>query len=1300
LKKVCATLCAAGLFVLVEEVCCMKQYPIALVVTLCVVGVLLAPAGASAAVPVGPLTVEAVLGVDRVGENPGLSPSADLLSVVLYRSDVTGEAILRLGFVSLNENVPESLAKQFSAAGRPEAVTVTLEARSGNASNEKFAEVALERDGGIYRLNAAKAAGATAGVTATWTLPEDPDALYFTLKNDPALQASRENPWHLSVQAAQASGTSDILEGTLPAPAAYEANCAFVLHGNQGIGYSDVLHGRSDDLDGSGFDEALQVHEANSVPGNFHMSGTLQTTAEWAARNGDATDFNAWLTAGAAAGWAGMITSAYGQHMMPFVNDDMNDWAVSIETQMIDTRYGYFPTVAWVPERVWLNTTGYPSNGVNDWIGDNWQAHGVQGVILDDDVHLTGHDNHQIHTLAANGLRLIPRDRSFTGNIIGGNGQAALDILTGLADGGVGEFRIAVFAEDWEAASEMGGWASIVPNAKETYDWIIGKCATESAWLHTWKLADALGHANFNGDTFNPTPGTYNEIGGFDGYGGADNSWYSHWAGWIPWVTGGDGNGACRNDGIGNCKNYGTLWNDAYTALMAAPDNDISQAGWYVLMTNLHETAWHDYQGGPISGWQHNYSAHMKNAMIYAEAAHWANGEFATTTDAYAADIDNDGYSEFILHNDHLFAVFRGAGGRLTNLFVKGAGYGDTAIGNDNAYWSDTNADYNDPNHVGAFSEVSPNYQNNLYDPVVTVDGTTVTLEMTHNEVSKTIILNEGDSFFDVVYRVGSATHWIQSGFSPSLVDQVWNAELDRVWPSDGAYMGQRNPNTGIATALLLGAGGAQHQKEIAGTLMKGDEIFGSEVFQLRLFAGPTGVADGTGDISELRVLADQVSDTIGPSVVEAVFIPSTGRLRLTFDQAVYTADPAGVKVTEGPDAIVEEVTLPGTTPISETLPSSTVTFELDTPTAAAMDALSDIQGLFLQLTAGSFTDALANSNSAVTDQDMFPVTKVTTAVNIDGHIEDVEWNTAQVLADSNDSAWSASNEIDRLLVRWDQEFVYVAIDGVVTNNSWLLYLDVDPGTANGQTDLTATDSWERGASFTAPGFSPDFQYGCYQHQSVYDGDGFWQLLTATTTADRGGEIQSAYDSFHVYGDGGGSEMAIPWNTLYGLGSGIVPVGAQISLVASICYDPEPDGVLGGDSAPSNSIAALPVIDASWTLNVDANGDGLPDMGESAAGEPVRARLRLLPNVPNPFNPITTLHFEIPGTGTTHVRLDIFDLRGRRLITLVDGLLEAGNHTAVWDGRTANGRSAAAGTYFSRLNSGGQIVSRPLSLIK
>jgi len=1234
------------------------------------------------------LQLVAVLAVDGLADTADLSPAVDLLSVGLYRSADTGAGYLRVSFLSLSEDVPGQLARAFVASGRPGRFTVQV---IDDRTEAVVADATLQRDAGLFRPLADKQE------SGPMRLSSDPDALYFSVPEAAISAATPTDPWRLTVISAPENGARDSLSASFPADKAYEAHCAFVLHGNQGIGYTDVLHGRPEDLDGSGFDEAMQAHQDNGVPGNFHMSGTLMTSAEWSARNGDPVDFNAWLAAGVTAGWAGMITSAYGQHMMPFVNNEMNDWAVNIQTQMVNTRYGYFPTVAWVPERVWLDTTGYPSSGVNDWIGDNWQAHGVNGVILDDDVHLSGYDNHQIHTLSGNGLRLIPRDRNFTGNIIGGNGQGSLDILTGLAGSGVGEFRIAVFAEDWEAVAEMGGWAGIVPNAKETYDWMIAKCAAESAWLHTWKLADALANPDFSGSTIAVTPGTYNEIGGFDGYGGADNSWYGHWAGFVPYANGGDVNGTCAGGG-GNCKNYGTLWNEAYAALLAAPDNNISQAGWYVMMTNLHETAWHDYLGGPISGWQHKYSAHIKNAMIYAEAAHWANGEYATTTNAYEADIDNDGYQETVLHNDHLFAVFEGAGGRMTHLFVKGAGFDDTAIGVDNAYWADTDGDFNDVNHVAAFSEVSPNYQHDGYGISLGVAGTTATVELSRNEVTKTISLTEGDSFFDVVYQVGPATHWVQGGFSPSLVDLVWNGELDRVWAPDASYMGFRNPNTGMAAAWILGAGGAAHQKEISGTLMKGDEVKGSGVFQLQLFAGPTSAPDGSGDIAELRLLADDLADTIGPGIQAAAYYPATDRLRVTLDQPAGAVLPSSFSVYDGL-APLASVSLPPGTGLGETLPSQVLTFELDTATADLIEAMTG-PDLYLVAGLGAADDENGNPSTAVTTLDNIVIEVVQTAIVIDGNVDPGEWSGAMALADSNDSAWTSANEIDQLLVKWDSEFLYLAIDGQVSGNSWLLYLDIDPGSGNGETDLTGTDAWERGASFSAPGFAADFQYGCYQHQSTFDGDGFWQLLTATTTQDRSGDIQSAFDSFHTFGGASGSELAIPWDALYGLGAGAVPVGAEVSLAASICWDPEPDGSLGGDSAPSNLGAALPVIDNVWTLTVDGNGDGLPDVGVSSVPSVPGTAARLLPNVPNPFNPSTVITFEIPGNGPAEVSLVVYDVRGNRISTLVRGAVEPGRHEVVWNGRTGTGMPVAAGTYFSQLTCRGQVVTRPLSLVK
>ncbi len=979
-----------------------------------------------------------------------------------------------------------------------------------------------------------------------------------------------------------------------------EAHCAFVLHGNQGLAYTDVFYGRSGDLEGSGFDEALQVHQATSIPGNFHLAATLQTSAEWDHESGDPNDFNGWLAAGCAAGWAGMVTSAYAQHMMPFVRNEMNDWAVNIETQMTNARYGYYPRVAWVPERVWLDPFVYPNAGVSDNPVDNFVSHGVWAVILDDDIHGQGYDNHQIHTIAGNSLKVMLRDRSFTGNIIGGNGAGALQILADLANSGVGNFRIALFAEDWEAVAEMGSWASSTPFAKETYDWFINKCAAESAWIHVWKVADAVSNPNFQGSSsMNVTYGTYLEIGGTNGYGGGNNGWYTHWAGYVPYANGGSGTGVCDPVRGGNCKNFGTIWNDAYNALMAAPNNSIAQAGWYVLMTNLHETGWHDGLGGPISGWELNYSAHIKNASIYAEGARWANGDYASASGAYFADVDNDGYQELVMHNDRVFAVFEGIGARAVNVFARGSDYNFTIVGVDNAYWSGTQADYNDVNHVGALSDVGPDYQHSLYQMQVTkASGSLVEAVFTYQNVKKTVRLALGSPYLDVVYEVGPGTQYIKTGCSPDLVDLVWNARMSRIWVSDIAYMGQRNPNTGATAALVLGGGGAGHTLDFSGRIMKGDEIDGSGTFEFLLYAGKTSAPGVGGEIAELRSLAASLVDTIGPGVASAIYYPGTDKLKITFNQVVRYAPFAvtGVSVDDDNDGAAELVLSSGTT-VVETQDGFSLTLQLTASDAAVLESLNTLS-LELMMAPGAAFDLAGNGNRRITNADNRKISYgPPTLVTIDGYIDRSEWGAcALAVADSNDSQWTAANEIQALSMTWDSLYLYVAVDGIATGNSWILYIDADPGGPNGQTNLTAIDAWERGTIFTKPGFRADFQYGCYQHQGLYDGNTFFRIESATHAVDISSSILMAFDSMHLNGIHGGSELAIPWDALYGLGEGNVPANAKISIVASLCWDPEPAGVLGGDVAPNNIAATLPTVDNAHTATIDGDGDGRPDI--------------------------------------------------------------------------------------------------------
>jgi cathepsin L len=100
----------------------------------------------------------------------------------------------------------------------------------------------------------------------------------------------------------------------------------------------------------------------------------------------------------------------------------------------------------------------------------------------------------------------------------------------------------------------------------------------------------------------------------------------------------------------------------------------------------------------------------------------------------------------------------------------------------------------------------------------------------------------------------------------------------------------------------------------------------------------------------------------------------------------------------------------------------------------------------------------------------------------------------------------------------------------------------------------------------------------------------------------------------------------------------------------------------------------------------------------AAPGPVVPAALAVAGVRPNPFNPRTSVAFDVPREGD--VRITIHDLRGRRVCVLVEASLAAGRHETTWDGRDDAGRPAAAGVYLLRLRQGSDVVSAKLVLAK
>lgn len=1095
-------------------------------------------------------------------------------------------------------------------------------------------------------------------------------------------------------------------------------NVAFMVHGNQGLTWTSVFYGeRGDTLTSpgdpnnpeDGFDEILDCHRYYNVPLNIHMAGQLQTGAEW-----HNPEFNDSISSAVSQGWGDIITSAYAQHMMPFVQDNMNNWAVSIEKTMSDWRYADTSVVAWVPERVWLESPDSDGNGitadggvVDPSLFDNWMSHGVDAVMLDNYIHLDyyndwANDRHvYVHS---SGLKFIPMDGDFVGNMDNDWGSAWNMII------GLSSDEILVYGNDWEIPAEVSQGAS---NAWALNNWInvIQQCSINSATVAVWKLSDVIHHGAFISGISNPTiqNGTYGLLGGKYGYGGGNNSWYTDWAAYDDT--------AHIWDFHSPTWNYGTIWNNTYNKIMASPSNDLSETAWYVMMTNLHETGWHDL--GEISGWIYRYSNHIKNANVYAEAAEWANGDYAASTGAYLSDIDEDGIDEGVMYNENLMAVFEPIGGRIVYLFAQEAGDEYSVIGNCNVYWAETEGDYNEGNHTGGLSDVSIAGIDREHDEytiaVISGSGSTVTLELTHSMVTKKVNLTSGNKFLDVIYDAAGQDVYVKNGFSPDLLDLIWNAESDRIWPTTpvaGAYFGQHNPNSGATAAVIVGDGGASHNMQYDATLLGVDELLASGQFEFYLFAGETSPPDGSGNIAELQTLASALSDTLKPSAVSATYFPTPDRISILFNEKVKydQVTVTGFSVDDDDDGVAD-VTFGAGSSVITVNNSVRIDIDLDAATAAAIEALNPAT-LELMLAVNTVKDLADNGNAAIDNTDDIAIEVApATLITIDGYIDPSEWtDSTRIVSDYWDSDWTTpspgdTNDLNALYMTWDTTYLYIAIEGIVHGNSWLLYLDTDPGGPAGEADLDSIDHWERGAQLPFPG---DFQYGCYQHQGGWDSDSFWKITSDTTTQDFSGAILSAFDSQHYYYANGGSEMAIPWDVIYGLGAGQVAPGASISLVASITWDPEPDGTLGGDQMPDNISATAPTLDNYVTITIDGNGDGLPDESNhpvgvaSGDGDVPTSPLTLLGNVPNPFNPATTIRFIVPGTSGTaaHTTMEIFDIAGRRVATLLDELVPAGYRSVIWNGTSDRGSTVSSGVYFVRIQAGNEVKTKKMALIR
>ncbi|MDP2981994.1 MAG: FlgD immunoglobulin-like domain containing protein, partial [Candidatus Latescibacter sp.] len=78
----------------------------------------------------------------------------------------------------------------------------------------------------------------------------------------------------------------------------------------------------------------------------------------------------------------------------------------------------------------------------------------------------------------------------------------------------------------------------------------------------------------------------------------------------------------------------------------------------------------------------------------------------------------------------------------------------------------------------------------------------------------------------------------------------------------------------------------------------------------------------------------------------------------------------------------------------------------------------------------------------------------------------------------------------------------------------------------------------------------------------------------------------------------------------------------------------------------------------------------------------------LMQNHPNPFNPSTSINYNVPNGVSVPVTLKVFDIRGTHVRTLVNEVKNAGIYSVLWNGRDDAGRIVSGGIYFYRMEAG------------
>lgn len=134
------------------------------------------------------------------------------------------------------------------------------------------------------------------------------------------------------------------------------------------------------------------------------------------------------------------------------------------------------------------------------------------------------------------------------------------------------------------------------------------------------------------------------------------------------------------------------------------------------------------------------------------------------------------------------------------------------------------------------------------------------------------------------------------------------------------------------------------------------------------------------------------------------------------------------------------------------------------------------------------------------------------------------------------------------------------------------------------------------------------------------------------------------------------------------------------------------------DASDNNDDVYIDEIIFRGSASASAFSSGGAEESVASNGGILPESMELSQNYPNPFNPSTTIDFSLPTAG--QVSLEVYNILGVKVATLVNGALTAGRHSVVWNSTTDGGEPVSSGVYFYRLVTEDQVLSRKMMLLK